>query len=134
MRNSRLAAPIAATLRGLEGVDDVRVNAACGSLTLRHPGASGLSERQISKALRAVLSPASPEPRKRSERARPLPASPPIGRPASAHPQGSAPCVICHLKLKALRWLLSDLWRCWRDLWVRRLRDRTVWIPTLRGD
>lgn len=133
MRSPSLATSVAATLRGLEGVQEVRVNAACGSLTLRHPSVSVLSERQISQAVEGVLVQVSGPPRKRSERVRRLAASQPAGPPTRAREQGTAPCAICRLKLKAMRWLLSDLWRCWRDAWVTRLRDRRVWISTMLG-
>jgi len=158
MQDPSLAARAAAALRELEGVCEVRANAACASLVLRHHHAFAPSATRLAQALRPVLNQSLPEVWSDSERSKqpppmksvqrskqpppvksvqrskqPLPVKS-VQRSTSASSQRKTPpCAICQLKLKAVRWLLADVWQCWRKSWTQRLRERTAMIVAMRS-
>lgn len=118
-------------LQDIDGVYAVRSNPACASLVIHYRGASAPGQETLLAALRPIIKP-SPNP------ARPqLRPEKQMSRTNRAHDKATrtplADCPICRLKLTAARWILSDVWRCWRDHWTQRLRTRLAASFALLG-
>lgn len=124
---------IAASLEAVDGVDRVRLNRACASLVLHHRSDFIPTRDLLKRTLTPILAPTPPVAPPKSKAARPSGKERP--RPAArakrAGGQPSASCPICQLKLRAARWILTDVWRCWRDYWAQRLHGRLVASLTL---
>jgi hypothetical protein len=103
-----LAAEVETALLSLPGVYRVRTNPACESIVVHHRGNLALSRADMVQALATVIR----APTRsgalvpRAEKGR--------GRRANSTAQ-PMDCVLCQLKLSLARFIVSDLWRCWRQ-------------------
>lgn len=119
---------VAAALASIRGVYRVRLNRACVSLVVYHGTELALTREDLKRALRPLLAPSvsgvfpRPDPLHSARWVKPDPERVPK-RPRRT--LGDS-CPICQLKLKAARWILSDVWRCWRDHWAQRLHGRLL--------
>lgn len=134
----RLETRLEAALRALDGVQAVRINATCASVTLYHRLDWSPRREALQAALQPILSPSAVQAQPAKDRpgasgrakaltrsSTPRAALPALGS-ANAHRARPASCPLCQLKLKAARWILADVWRCWREYWTRRLQERFV--------
>lgn len=127
-RVPNLEGPVAAALATVDGVHRVRLNSACASLVLHHCPDFTPTHDHLKRTLKPILAPT-------ASIGQPIPKAP--QRPEKARTRSSvrtqrttgslsAACPICQLKLRATRWILNDVWRCWRDHWTQRLRGCLV--------
>lgn len=132
IRSPRLESQVVAALTGIDGVLRVRLNPACASLVLHHRTDCAPTLSGLQAALRPILKPApssmAPAGTK-SVRCHVQAASRRAAGAKREDGQLALACPICQLKLKAARWILTDVWRCWRDHWAQRLRGH--WLASL---
>ena len=128
VKSPDLEAQIAVALGALDGVQGVRPNPSCASFVLHHRPDVRPSRETLANVLRPILMPSMPSaPSPAPSHARRRPVQPSTsGRGARAAGLRPGSCPICRLKLEAARWILSDVWRCWREHWTQRLRARLV--------
>ncbi|WP_148040522.1 HMA2 domain-containing protein [Marichromatium sp. AB32] len=124
------AAALVKALRALPGVEGVRSNPACASLVVRHHASQPLAASTILSTLTPLIHQSRP------------PAAAPLVHPIRktpkwnrAHPQrvqrrrSRTDCPLCRLKLRAARWIMADVWRCWQER--TRARIRTLMVTAL---
>lgn len=124
---------VVSALQDIEGIDAVRANPACGSLVVHYRGVSAPARQELVSVLQPIIG----VPGGRSAVARANPVRP-LSRSRSARPsvkssagRDAADCLLCRLKLNAARWVLRDVWRCWRAQWIRHVRGRLTWTRLL---
>ncbi|MBB1127382.1 HMA2 domain-containing protein [Thiospirillum jenense] len=137
-----LATRLDGALRTLEHVQAVRVNSICASVVIIHRA----KWTPTADHLAAVLLPMCPSPMKQSFNsvAIGLPTSSlpcrraairnPFTQPTSPHSAGRplhSGCMLCQLKLKAMRWLIADVWQCWRQQFTQRLKMKELFTKKL---
>lgn len=130
---------VTATLGGLDGVYRVQLNKACASLVMHHRPDYTPTHDHLERMLRPILVPtvvapavavAPPKPKMR-KRSGQIKTRTETRTKRTDKPSLAASCPICQLKLKAARWILNDVWHCWREHWARRLHGRLVASLTL---
>lgn len=122
----RLDGRVVVALRGLDGVYAVRSNLACASLIIHHRGPSAPAHETLLNVLRPIINASAPPTMPQSKPTRAVPRPNPARFSIEPARQRPADCSICRLRLSATRWLLADVWRCWRDQWTLSLRARLI--------
>ncbi|AFL75986.1 HMA2 domain-containing protein [Thiocystis violascens] len=125
--NAALGARMAGALRALDGVQAMRINPACASLVLYHRPAHRLTPDILAQALQPLLpstvSPPGLHPGLRPAKPPTRSAQRSLQRPSPpSAPPAPTPCILCRMKLNATRWILADVWRCWRQHFTQRMR------------
>lgn len=127
LEDDALGPRLAKALQALEGVQATRLNPACASLVLYHRPTHPLTPDSLVQALQPILPPrirpASPNALTVPTRTGRYPA-PRTARPSVPAPQQN--CILCRMKLTAARWILADVWRCWRQHFTQRLRSTLI--------
>ncbi len=125
LKEPALALRLEETLRRLDGVQTVRCNPACASLTFHHRVSQAPSTDDLTRLLQPLIAPTRHRPQM-TRRA-------PLSRSPERHPvtvkssrTGSGGCLLCQMKLSAARWILADIWRCWQHNLTQRMRNLLV--------
>ncbi|NKN31957.1 hypothetical protein [Marichromatium bheemlicum] len=113
-------------LRDLPGVMEVRCNPACASLVVEHHPHHPLDADAISSTLTPLIHQSRPAAVLAPHRTRKptTNAKSPSRRSPRSRLRGD--CPLCRLKLQAARWIMADVWRCWRDRTQSRIRALMV--------
>ncbi len=128
LKNPGLEQSVVAALRSGEGISAVRANLTCASLVVHYHGPVAPTRAALLSVLQPIVLPGTAssagarlaqskpaKPQRAVAKSRPArPALKPAGRRLGD-------CHLCRLKLSAARWIMTDVWRCWRTQWTQRL-------------